>query len=242
MERSAAGFLVLALVASGGVARAEPIDGTAVPPKRLHQRKVAHADPSAASSARPSAPAPLARSREESANGPLDPFRIGAFTGVGFPRPVSIEGFIKIENILGLGVEYSFMPNLTLGGIDTQFSAIMGDVRVFPFANGFFIGVGAGRQHLAAASAVALPAQLGGATPGITVDTFILNPRIGFLTTWSWGMTVGIDAGLQIPLAATTESTIPSGVAFSPDPRGVASTFGRSVLPTVDLLRIGMLF
>jgi hypothetical protein len=241
LKHSAAGVGVLVLVASAGVARAEPVDGTAHAPSRLHPRKVALADPRAPSTARASASvAPPARKEEDGSNGPLDPFRIGAFTGVGFPRPVSIEGFIKIEKIIGLGLEYSFLPSVTLGGVDTELNAIMGDLRVFPFENGFFIGVGAGRQHLSAASAVGI-AQLGGATPGITVDTIILNPRIGFLATWGWGLTLGIDAGLQLPLAATTHSTIPSGVSLSPDPSGMANAFGRNVLPTVDLLRIGLL-
>jgi hypothetical protein len=225
--------LGLALLLAGGGARAEPIDG----------KKVAYADPNAPASSHPdnaSVTIALPTQKESGkSDGLLDPFRIGAFTGVGFPRPVSVEAFIKVEKVIGLGVEYSLMPSLTVSGIDTQYSAIMGDLRIFPFEDGFFIGVGVGHQHLSAVSTTALPAQLGGGTPGITVDSYIVNPRIGYLATWGWGLTIGIDAGLQIPLAATTTNTVPAGA--SPDPTGVANLFGKSLLPTVDLLRIGLL-
>jgi hypothetical protein len=218
-----------------GAARAEPIDG----------KKVAsYIEPASGPSGSPSsqaAPPAQPLPREQSSDGPFDPFRLGAFTGVGFPRPVSIEGFIKIDKIIGFGLEYSLLPQLTVSGINTQLSAIMGDVRVFPLETGFFIGMGVGRQHLSAISATALPAELGGGNPGITMDSYILNPRIGFLSTWSWGLTLGIDAGVQIPVSVTTQNTIPSGISFSPDPTGVANAFGKSVLPTVDLLRIGLL-
>jgi hypothetical protein len=223
----------LSVLGAAADARAEPIDG----------KKVAYAAPNGPDDPHSgdlsvTIPTPK-RESAKGDEGPLDPFRLGAFTGVGFPRPISVEGFIKIEKIIGFGVEYSLMPDLTVSGINAQFNAIMGDVRVFPLENGFFIGVGAGHQHLSAVSATSLPSQLGGGTPGVTVDSYILNPRIGYLSTWSWGMTLGIDVGLQIPLAATTTNTIPAGA--SPDPTGVANFFGKSVIPTVDLLRIGLL-
>jgi hypothetical protein len=224
-------------------ARAEPVDGKKTDAKKIAGKKIAYVDPNV-----PENPhsgdlsltiAAPKREAVKGDDGPLDPIRLGAFTGVGFPRPISVEGFIKIEKIIGFGVEYSLMPDLTIGGINAQFNAIMGDIRVFPLENGFFIGIGAGHQHLSAVSATALPSQLGGGTPGVTVDTYILNPRIGYLSTWSWGMTLGIDVGLQIPLGATTTNTIPAGA--SPDPSGIANVFGKTVLPTVDLLRIGLL-
>jgi hypothetical protein len=252
LKHSAAGVLVLVLV-GGGVARAEPIEQkartaqtakTAHPAARARPQKVAYIAPSSPVIATPAAapvpPAASERPKEEGSNGLLDPFRIGAFTGIGFPRPIGIEGFVKIEKIIGLGIEYSFAPDLTISGVATQLNAVMGDFRVFPFENAFFIGMGVGHQHLSAQSASAIP-ELGGATPGITVDAFLLNPRVGFLYTWGWGLTLGIDAGLQIPVAAQTHSTIPSGVSFSPDPTGMANTFGRSILPTVDILRLGLL-
>lgn len=84
------------------------------------------------------------------------------------------------------------------------------------------------------------------------VDTTFINPQIGFLWTWEPGLTIGIDAGLQIRLFSSTSSTLgsaamPSAVeaAISPVQRtleNVAGTVGQTLLPTVDLLKLGMLF
>jgi hypothetical protein len=79
----------------------------------------------------------------------------------------------------------------------------------------------------------------------ITADTWFINPRIGFLSTSSWGLTVGIDAGVQIPLSATFASTIPTNlpvtIPIATDANNTAHYLGKSLIPTVDLLRIGLL-
>jgi hypothetical protein len=86
-----------------------------------------------------------------------------------------------------------------------------------------------------------LPAPYGALSEQIHGETWFINPRIGFLTTFGWGGTVGIDVGAQIPLNATFDSTLPNGVAMSQDLNNVAHFFTKSVLPTVNLLRIGMM-
>jgi hypothetical protein len=50
-----------------------------------------------------------------------------------------------------------------------------------------------------------------------------------------------VDAGAQFPLTAKVSSTLPPGNAASDEVMSVASTFGKNVLPTIDLLRIGVL-
>jgi hypothetical protein len=172
--------------------------------------------------------------------GLFDPFRIGAFGGIGFPRPLSIEGMVKVGKSVGLGLEYSLLPKTSFYGVDTTFYAINGDFRVFPFENGFFLGLAAGRQHLGATTT--LDAGSFGSFAGeVTADTWFVNPRIGWLSTWSWGLTLGIDAGLQIPLSASFTNTIPSQLGASQQATDIAHLFGKSVLPTVDLLRVGLL-
>src|SRR6185312_3742132 len=132
--------------------------------------------------------------------------------GAGFPRPLSIEGFAKIEKIIGFGVEYSVMPKVTLESTETRFWALSGDVRVFPLQSGFFLGMAVGKQHLDASATVALPAPFGSIPESLAGDTWFINPRLGFLTSFGWGGTIGIDAGVQIPLSATFASTLPSGL------------------------------
>src|SRR5215471_1437062 len=43
-----------------------------------------------------------------------DHFRIGVLGGLGFPRPLSLEGMVKIERIVGLGAEYSVLPSISI--------------------------------------------------------------------------------------------------------------------------------
>lgn len=179
-----------------------------------------------------------------------DHVRLGALASAGFPRPLSIEGIVKLERLLALGFEYSTLPRTRVSDVHFGAWAIAGSARVFPMRGPFFLGLRAGRQHLSADAAVSgygytVPITLG-------VDTTFLSPQIGFLWTWDPGFTLGIDAGLQIPLSSDTSSslarsTMPSAVqqAVSPAQRtaeSVAGTVGQTVLPTVDLLKVGMLF
>jgi hypothetical protein len=186
-------------------------------------RKLAYVTPNGDPSGDP-APVQTWHPKEDDDASALDVFRIGAFGGIGFPRPLSVEGFAKIAKVVGLGVEYSVLPSVSLGGVETTFWALSGDLRVFPLQNGFFIGMTGGRQHVSATALVSLPDGYPSQSEQILGDTWFINPRIGFLSTSSWGLTIGID----IPIASDANST--------------AHYLAKSVLPTVDLLRVGLLF
>jgi hypothetical protein len=174
-----------------------------------------------------------------------DHFRIGVLGGVGFPRPLSIEAFAKIERIVGLGVEYSVLPTLDVSGVETSFYAVAADARIFPFRDAFFVGLRAGRQHLGAHSDIAIQGY-GVVREALSVDSTFINPRLGFLWTWDPGVTLGIDIGVQIPVASSSTSSIPrsslpASVTVDDDIVRVTNTVGKYVLPTVDLLKIGFL-
>jgi hypothetical protein len=172
-----------------------------------------------------------------------EPFRIGAVAGLGFPRPFAVEALIKVDRVLALGVEYSLLPKTTIGGVETDFWAIAADARVFPFKGAFFIGLRGGRQTLRA-SATANLGQLGTYTESGVAETWFVNPRIGFLWTWRNGFTVGIDAGVQVPIGPSLSTTLPSGLPAQVNSTvaSIANTFGNETTPTVDLLRVGFLF
>jgi hypothetical protein len=185
--------------------------------------------------------APVADHAEDGTAGAetLEPLTAGAFGGVGFPRPLAIEAMIKIDKVVGIGFAYSLLPSATIAGVDTTFYAACADVRRFPFRNGFFVGIAGGHQHVSAATTVTLPGGLGSLAESVTADTWLINPRIGYLSTWDSAFTLGIDAGVQIPLSATIANTIPSSLAVSQSAEDAARFLGKSVIPTVDLLRIG---
>ena len=183
-------------------------------------------------------------------SGRNDNLQIGGVIGAGFPRPLAIEAMVKVQRLVAVGVEYSLLPEVTIEGVHTRFWAVAADMRVFPARNGFFVGLRAGRQHLAADTVLRFRDQF--IPIDAAVETTFLNPRVGILWTWSSGITLGIDAGLQIPvssrtsgaLAATEGLTLPPGVQGMEIVNRVRSTanyLGESTIPTFDLFRLGLL-
>ncbi len=166
---------------------------------------------------------------------------VAAVAGVGFPRPFAVEGLFGVDRTLAIGLEYSFLPVTSINGIDTSFAALAGDARFFPFHNSFFVGVRGGHQHLGAAATVTV-APYGSFAGSIDVDTWFINPRAGFFWMWKSGLAIGMDFGVQIPLSSDVSSTLPSNVLADRRVTSITSTFATDVIPTFDLLRIGMAF
>ena len=155
----------------------------------------------AAADERPAAdrPAESQRKKEDA-----DAWRLGPVVSLGFPRPFAIEGLLKIDKVVGLGLEYSFLPKTTISDISTRFDAIALDANWYPFKGGFFIGARAGRQWLSGSATLRVQ-NVGAFTESADASTWFLNPRIGYLHTWSSGFTLGFDAGIQLPIGATYE-------------------------------------
>jgi hypothetical protein len=170
----------------------------------------------------------------------VDHLSFGVLGGVAFPRPIAVEGMLKIERLVGLGFEYSMLPGITVDTVNTHFWALAADARLFPFKNAFFVGFRAGRQHLGGDANIVMPG-VGAANESMSVDTTFINPRIGFLWTWGPGISLGINAGVQIPVSTSESSSLPPGTPVDPRITRVANTLGRNVLPTVDLLQIGVM-
>jgi hypothetical protein len=173
-------------------------------------------------------------------HGEVEHMRVGAVGSVGFPRPLGIEGLVKVEQRVAIGLEYSVLPTMTFSGVDTQLWALAADVRIFPGGGPFFLGARAGRQHLSATATVSDP-SFGSYTGGIVDDTWFINPRVGFLWTSRIGLTLGMDVGVQLPVGVSETNTIPAPAQSSVD-TSVAEFFARKPVPTVDLLQVGMLF
>ena len=109
------------------------------------------------------------------------------------------------------------------------------------------VALAGGSRERFDASMTASLGMLGSVSETLTVDTWFINPRIGALWIWDSWLAVGIEAGLQIPLSSSVSSTLPPNLPS--DPRitratntltAVTDALGTNVLPTVDLLRIGL--
>ena len=181
--------------------------------------------------------------KEEPVETRKDNLEIGALGGVGFPHPLAIEAAVRLRSTVLLGVEYGVLPRLTFGEVSTSMWSLAGDVRVFPFEGAFFIGLRAGYQSLSAGATLTAD-DLGSYTESMDMKTWFVNPRIGFLWTWK-PFVLGIDAGIQVPLTTTvSRSTLLALADPALDARitRATDTLGRTPLPTIDLLRIGVMF
>jgi hypothetical protein len=173
-------------------------------------------------------------------------FRLAALGGVGFPRPLMIEGLLGVERALALGAEYGFMPQSSIADVDMTLWSLAGTARVFPFRGPFFLGLRGGHQRFGAAMTASL-GSYGTITDTLTVDTWFITPRIGALWMWHSWLAFGIEAGIQIPVSSNVSNSLPTE-NLPNDPRVTSATrklnalvdvLGNSVLPTFDLLRIG---
>ena len=180
--------------------------------------------------------------------GEQDGFQIGAIGGVGFPHLLGIEALFKVERYVAFGFEYSAFPEFAISEAAVSVWALAGDVRVFPFGSAFFVGLRGGHQHVGANATLEVADQTIPLEGGL--DTVFVNPRLGFLWTWDSGITFGLDAGLQIPLSSQTSGALAladtvmlpaRGAAVVSRVRRAAQLFGESTLPTIDLLRLGLM-
>ncbi|HVJ91292.1 MAG TPA: hypothetical protein VM580_15920, partial [Labilithrix sp.] len=156
------------------------------------------ADPSSVSGETPTKKRELSSTDKHRRRG-SEHFRFGPIVGLGFPRPFAVEGFAKLERVFGVGFEYSFLPTVNLVGVEMSFRALSADFRVFPFRGGFFVGARAGRQWLDAKTTLTVE-RFGSFTEWMTASTWFINPRAGYLHTFDSGITLGIDAGVQLPI------------------------------------------
>lgn len=184
-----------------------------------------------------------------SSAGSKEKIRVGALAGVGFPRPFAIEGFAKVHKVVGFGVEYSFLPKMNMFGADTSFGAVAADVRVFPFKNGLFIGLRGGHQWLASRVTISGGGGVSASSSreSMEASTWFVNPRLGVLHTFDSGVTVGIDVGVQIPIAPSySRSGAIAGAGLTNETdktlAGVADALGNKTTPTIDVLRVGFMF
>lgn len=201
--------------------------------------RLARADEEASASASTSAQ-PERDTTEREHDGAVD---IGVLGGIGFPRPLAIEGVVRLRDTVLLGAEYGFLPKTTISSVDVRMWSAAADLRVFPFKGAFFLGARAGYQSLSGETTLSA-ASLGSYTESVDVGTWFVNPRIGFLWVWK-PLALGIDAGVQIPLSTTvSRSSLLAVASPSTDAQITQYTnlMGRTVIPTVDLLRIGLVF
>ena|SRR5579883_1021349 len=181
------------------------------------------------------APPPAAEASGEAPSS-YPPLRVGAIAGMGFPRPFAMEAIAQLWRHLAIGLEYGIMPDVTVHNVQVGTWSLAGDARWLPWRGPLFVGVRAGVQHAEAAASLPL-SGFGTVSETLGLDASFVNPRIGLLWIMRSGLVLGMEAGLQIPLSTSMTSTWP--LAYAPSLQRQIEGLQRSVLPTVDLFRLG---
>lgn len=191
------------------------------------------------------APTPRLSDDPASANDPhqgaLGAFRLGALAGVGAPSIFSGEGLAKIGDWVGLSGDYGAAPSISLpvgnGGATISQTTVSAGARVFPFRGSFFIGGSVGQQSVNAKVTQSVAGQSGAAN--FSTSAIFIEPQMGFLYRSSFGLAIGCDVGLEIPVAAHGQSSVTDGIPL-PSSLSQAMTYAeKGPIPSVNLLRLG---
>jgi hypothetical protein len=209
---------------------------------------------------------------KDETNGVFGPFRIGPIVGVGLPSFLVFGGAIKLTKYFGAGINYGIVPKLQFayyGDATVQYQGVNLYGHIHPLGGGFFLGAAIGYAHVRGTyeeefdisdyvpPGSGFPTKLP-YTSEATMQTLVLTPDIGYFFTFKSGFTLGVDAGLQIPVAPSDikfkshiDTSLPAAVEdqlvtkfIEPTDERVESTLervGQTILPTIGI-KMGWLF
>ena len=101
----------------------------------------------------------------------------------------------------------------------------------------FFVGGAVGQQSVSAKVTQSAQGQNGAAN--FSTSAIFVEPQIGFLYRTSFGLAIGCDLGLEIPVTAHGQSSVTDGVPL-PGALSQAMTYAeKGPIPSVNLLRLG---
>jgi hypothetical protein len=205
----------------------------------------AHADPAPASEAPPQSSSVYTK------DGLLGSFRLGPTIGAGAPDGIRVGLFTKWRGIVAAGGAFSLLPETRLPGVGVSVARVSGEgfARVHPFRGAFFLGIAGG--YAQTRGAMSEQTTIAGQPQHIDTrahaSSVYVAPHLGFQWMLPMGLTIGFDAGLEIPVASTAPRLAASSNGLAVpigDDSSIASMtrFAASVpVPVVHLLEIGYL-
>ncbi len=145
-----------------------------------------------------------------------------------------------------MNLELGMLPEISPPiGYDVKVHQEMIDfsARLYPFKGAFFVGCGVGAQRL---TVKATDTQNGYTGDGnVVVNTLFVSPRLGFVHKFSFGLAVGMDGGVELPISGGVDASVNvAGFSIAP-PRealDVANKVKVTPIPIVHLLQLGYIF
>jgi hypothetical protein len=165
--------------------------------------------------------------------------------GTGAPSIFSAELLVKYKGWVGLAADFGTLPttNVPIGsGIAVSQTHLSAAARVFPFHGAFFVGAGVGSQQLSGRAQESAQGVTG--SIAMTSRTVFVMPQVGFVYRFSFGLALGSDVGVELPLLASSSvDTVVAGTAVAA-PEGVRNVVRfvqRNPVPVINLLRVGFM-
>jgi len=202
-------------------------------------------------------------SSKDDTDGLLGPFRIGPVIGVGLPSLINVGGVIKLTRYFAAGINIGIAPDVKFayyGEATVSYHAYQIYGHIHPFGGGFYLGASVGYALARGTDeqTIELPASIHMVYPSLgnsitlksegSVQTMVLTPELGYFKTWKSGFSMGVGAGLQLPIASSdvkfdqdVNADVPAEVLkqyLDPTAHAVKDTLervGQAIIPTVGI-------
>jgi hypothetical protein len=181
--------------------------------------------------------------------GLLGSVRLVPAVGVGAPDGMRFGIFAKYKGVIALGGAFSTLPETKLPGLDATVVRVTGEafVRVHPFQGAFFLGVAGGYSRTKGTMADQVEAfrQVQRVETRGYASALYIAPHLGFQWMLPMGLTVGFDAGVEIPVASNdpTFDAAKYGLVVPIEPTGSAADATHFIatmpVPVIHILELG---
>jgi hypothetical protein len=204
---------------------------------------------SSIASAEPAADVPASSGSVYTSEGLLGPVRLVPTIGAGAPDGMRFGVFAKWKGLLAVGGAFSMLPETRLPGIGADVVRASGEAfaRVYPFRGAFFVGVAGG--YAQTKGTMSDQRMEGGEMQHLEVraraNALYVAPHLGFQWMLPMGMTVGFDAGVELPIASNQSKFDASkdGLGVAVEGKGIAADATRWLatmpVPVIHLLELG---
>ncbi len=196
---------------------------------------------------------------EEEEEGPPKPkcvlqdLCLGPVLTLGVINVIGIGAHARYGQFVGFGLDYQFLPTITVGDASAGWGLFTVEGRWYPFGGAFWLGGGFAYQHFSASATGSTP--VGSVKVKGTLSMPAIKLGLGFMG--HDGFVAGIDLNLNFPLGGTKVGFDPLSGSAADTPEGMmmsadlqdkinkAANKGVKLIPFVpqlNLLRIGYLF